>query len=59
MCTSIVGTGYGTKSLMTGCVPDLKLDLIPVVLKGFEPKIHSNGSQEDLAELIIGIADYD
>ncbi len=57
MCASIVRAGDGPESLVTGCIPNLKLDLVTLERKRLESKIDPNGCQEHLTELIICISD--
>lgn len=58
MCATVVWAGNGPEALMASGVPNLQLDLVAIERKWLEPKVNADRSQEDLAELVIGIS-YD
>ena len=53
LAASIVCAGDGSEPLLSGSVPDLKLDAFIIDGEGFEPKVDSDGGQIVLWELVL------
>lgn len=59
MCPSVIWTGNCPESLMTSCVPNLKLNLVTIQRKWLKSEINSDCCEKYLTELIISVSDND
>ncbi len=51
--TSIISAGNGAKPLLTRCIPDLQFACLPIELDHLESKVHANGGEVVINEVIV------